>query len=197
MIRYINKKKMIKIDEIPKQKSKPTGKKQSLDQYTYLRRIIDVYWWTYVKSRINKARHSYAVFKTIWKSRKISLGTKMKLFNINLKSAVQVPENYIGNNKKHLRVYPQVSWKHFANKIEKSKNVKFWHRCIHLPVIHPWIHPRIHVSTLLCIHLYKLLSIHPCIHLSTFLFIHPCIHESTLQPIHLCIQESTVLSIHT
>ena len=41
-----------------------------------------------VKSRINKARHAFAVLKPIWKSRKITLRTKMRLFNTNVKSVL-------------------------------------------------------------------------------------------------------------
>ena len=34
-----------------------------------------------VKSHINKARHAFAILKPIWKSWKITLRTKIRLFN--------------------------------------------------------------------------------------------------------------------
>ena len=39
-----------------------------------------------VKSRINKARHAFAVLKPIWKSRKITFRTEIRPFNTNVKS---------------------------------------------------------------------------------------------------------------
>ena len=41
-----------------------------------------------VKSHFNKARCAFAVLKPIWKSRKMTLRTKIRLYNANVKSVL-------------------------------------------------------------------------------------------------------------
>ena len=68
---------------------------ETVDKFTYLGSIVDVNGGTDsdVKSRINKARHAFAILKPIWKSRKITLRTKIRLFKTNVKSVYYMAPN--------------------------------------------------------------------------------------------------------
>ena len=77
------------IDEFPNPKIKIDGQEiETVDWFTNLGSVVDVNGGTGadVKSRINKARQSFAVLKPIWKSRKITFRTEIRPFNTNVKS---------------------------------------------------------------------------------------------------------------
>ena len=61
---------------------------EEVNQFTYLGSVIAVDGGTEedVKSRIGKARTSFNILNKIWKSKTISLNTKLKIFNSNVKS---------------------------------------------------------------------------------------------------------------
>ncbi|VDP26469.1 unnamed protein product [Schistosoma margrebowiei] len=58
--------------------------------FTYLRSIIDEYGGsdTDVKARIGKAREAYLQLKNIWNSKQLSTSTKVRIFNINVKTVL-------------------------------------------------------------------------------------------------------------
>ena len=84
----IKKTKLMTTGESPNPIIKIDGQEiETVDRFTYPGSIVDVNGGTDadLKSRINKAKHAFAVLKPIWKSRKITLRTKMRLFNTNVK----------------------------------------------------------------------------------------------------------------
>ena len=81
----IKKTKLMTIGEFSNPTSKIDGQEiETVDRFTNLGSIVAVNDGTDadVKSRINKARHAFAVLKPIWKSRK----TTFRPFNTNVKS---------------------------------------------------------------------------------------------------------------
>ena len=77
------------IGEFPNPTIKIDGQEiETVDGFTNLGSIVDVNGGADadVQSRINKARHAFAVLKPIWKSRIITFRTKIRVFNTNVKS---------------------------------------------------------------------------------------------------------------
>ena len=77
------------IGEFPNPTIKIDGQEiETVDRFTNLGSIVDLSGGTDadVKSRINKARHAFAVVKPIWKSRKITFRTEIRPFNTSVKS---------------------------------------------------------------------------------------------------------------
>ena len=56
-----------------------------LESFTYLDSIFDTHGGTDVKARIGKARGAFIQLKNIWSSKVLSLHTKIRLFNSNVK----------------------------------------------------------------------------------------------------------------
>ena len=65
-------------------------KLEEVDSFVYLGSVIDRKGGTEadIKSRIGKARTAFIALNKIWKDRKISLRTKLRLFNSNVKSVL-------------------------------------------------------------------------------------------------------------
>ena len=63
---------------------------EEVDSFIYLGSIVDKKGGTEadVKARVGKARSAFTQLKNIWKSGKISLRTKLRLFNSNVKSVL-------------------------------------------------------------------------------------------------------------
>jgi hypothetical protein len=63
---------------------------EQVDSFTYLGSILDTQGGTEadVKARINKARVAFMQLKNIWSSRDLSINTKIRLFNTNVKSVL-------------------------------------------------------------------------------------------------------------
>ena len=61
---------------------------EKIDQFSYLGSMIDVQGGADadVKTRIGKARQAFTSLKPIWSSTRISLKTKLRLFNSNVNS---------------------------------------------------------------------------------------------------------------
>jgi len=61
-----------------------------VENFTYLGSIIskDNTAQKDIKSRLGKARNSFAILRPIWKSNQYTLKTKMKIFNSNVKSVL-------------------------------------------------------------------------------------------------------------
>ena len=77
------------IGEFPNPTIKIDGQEiETVDGFTNLGSIVDVNGGAGadVQSRINKARHAFAVLKPIWKSRIITFRTEIRVFNTNVKS---------------------------------------------------------------------------------------------------------------
>ena len=63
---------------------------EKIDQFSYLGSMIDVQGGADadVKTRIAKARQAFTSLKPIWSSKRISLKTKLRLFNSNVKTVL-------------------------------------------------------------------------------------------------------------
>ena len=63
---------------------------EEVDSFTYLGSIVDMQGGTDadVKTRINKARVAFLQLKNIWGSRDLSVNTKIRIFNTNVKSVL-------------------------------------------------------------------------------------------------------------
>nr|XP_034311369.1 uncharacterized protein LOC117684225 [Crassostrea gigas] len=63
---------------------------EDVDTFTYLGSIITTSGGTdvYITSRINKARHVFAILKPVWTSSFITTRTKLRIFNSNVKSVL-------------------------------------------------------------------------------------------------------------
>ena len=61
-----------------------------VESFTYFGSIIDGKWGTEadVRTRIGKARTAFANLSNVWKASKISISTKIRLFNSNVKSVL-------------------------------------------------------------------------------------------------------------
>ena len=61
-----------------------------VESFTYLGSIIDGKGGTEadVRTRIGKARTAFANLSNVWKASKISISTKIRLFNSNVKSVL-------------------------------------------------------------------------------------------------------------
>ena len=120
----IKKTKLMTIGESPNPTIKIDGQEiETVDKFTYLGSIVDVNGGTDadVKSRINKARHAFAILKPIWKSRKITLRTKIRLFNTNVKSVL---------------LYGSECWK-ITSEITRKIQV-FIHKCLRIILKIKW-----------------------------------------------------------
>ena len=63
---------------------------EEVESFTYLGSVMDKSGGTDadVKTRIGKARSAYNMLKKVWNSREISMSTKVRLFNSNVKSVL-------------------------------------------------------------------------------------------------------------
>jgi hypothetical protein len=63
---------------------------EEVEELTYLGSIVNIEGGTDadVKNRINKARVIFNILRKAWSAKNISRGTKMKIFNSNVKSAL-------------------------------------------------------------------------------------------------------------
>ena len=61
-----------------------------VDSFTYLGSIVDKKGGTEadIKARIGKARNAFIQLQKVWKSSKISLRTKLRLFDSNVKAVL-------------------------------------------------------------------------------------------------------------
>lgn len=85
---------------------------EEVDQFTYLGSVIAVDGGTEedVKARIGKARTAFNILNKIWKTKNISLNTKLKIFNSNVKTVL---------------LYGSETWrttKHITNKLQTFTN---------------------------------------------------------------------------
>jgi hypothetical protein len=63
---------------------------EEVEEFTYLGSIVDKEGGTDadVKARIRKARAAFILLKNIWRSKEITTGTKIRLFNTNVKAVL-------------------------------------------------------------------------------------------------------------
>ena len=63
---------------------------EEVEAFTYLGSIVDKQGGTAadVKTRIGKARAAFVLLKNLWKSREVSKGTKIRIFNSNVKAVL-------------------------------------------------------------------------------------------------------------
>jgi hypothetical protein len=63
---------------------------EEVEEFTYLGSIVNIEGGTHadVKNRINKARVIFNILGKVWSAKNISRGTKMKIFNSNVKSVL-------------------------------------------------------------------------------------------------------------
>ena len=75
---------------------------EDVAQFTYLGSIVSKTGGTEedIRARIGKARHAFVTLKPIWKSRAITLKTKLRLFNSNVKTVL---------------LYGSETWRHTKN----------------------------------------------------------------------------------
>ena len=90
---------------------------EKIDQFSYLGSVIDVQGGADadVKARIGKARQAFTSLKPIWNSKKISLKTKLKLYNSNVKTVL---------------LYGSESWKTTHEIVRKLR--VFTHKCLRI-----------------------------------------------------------------
>ena len=114
---------------------------EEVDSFCYLGSIIDRNGGTEadVKSRIGKAQAAFLALRKVWKTRDISLKTKLKLFNSNVKSVLLYGCETWNASKSCIRKV-QVFINQSLRKIlrigwmDKIKNEEVWKRAGQRPV---------------------------------------------------------------
>ena len=62
---------------------------QRTDHFTYLGSVVSESGGTEdIVARIRKAQQAFATLRSVWKSRVISLNTKLRIFNSNIKTVL-------------------------------------------------------------------------------------------------------------
>ncbi|KAL9978202.1 hypothetical protein ACROYT_G015696 [Oculina patagonica] len=90
---------------------------EKIEQFSYLGSVIDVQGGADadVKTRIGKARQAFIALKPVWRSKRISLKTKLRLFNSNVKTVL---------------LYGSESWKTTQDVVKKLR--VFIHKCLRI-----------------------------------------------------------------
>ena len=115
---------------------------EEVDSFTYLGSIVDKKGGTEadVKARIGKAKNAFIQLQKVWKASKISLRTKLRLFNSNVKSVLlygsetwkttdtvlRKVQTFINGC---LRKILKISWQ------DRVKNEDIWERTKQRPII--------------------------------------------------------------
>ena len=116
---------------------------ENVEEFTYLGSIISTDGGTDkdILARIGKARTAFAMLKNIWRSKQISLKTKLRLFNSNVKSVLLYGSETWRETKQNvnrLQSFINRCLRHILNIRwpETISNVQLWKKTDQCPINH-------------------------------------------------------------
>ena len=114
---------------------------EEVDNFTYLGSIVDKEGGTGkdIKARIQKARGAFAMLKNIWKSKQISIKTKLRIFNSNVKSVLLYGSESWRSTKgdwNKLQTFVNGSLRRILGIkwFDRITNASVWERTTHIPI---------------------------------------------------------------